>query len=176
MFRSLIAAFSMFSRIPMPKIRGEGNARYMMCFFPLVGVVLGGVVWCGFSILSRSVGEARFLTAAILTVLPILITGGIHMDGWMDTHDAIHSWKGREERLAILKDPHVGAFAVISAIGYMLLTVAGFTEVTAGTIGVVAFVLTFGIYMSNAENKLIYDVVRPFLTKHYDKQARDRRI
>ena len=44
------------------------------------------------------------------------------------------------------------------------------------TIGVVAFVLTFGIYMSNAENKLIYDVVRPFLTKHYDKQARDRRI
>ncbi len=44
------------------------------------------------------------------------------------------------------------------------------------TIGVVGFVLTFGIYMSNAENKLIYDVVRPFLTKHYDKQARDRRI
>ncbi len=44
------------------------------------------------------------------------------------------------------------------------------------TIGVVVFVLTFGIYMSNAENKLIYDVVRPFLTKHYDKQARDRRI
>ena len=44
------------------------------------------------------------------------------------------------------------------------------------TIGVVAFVLTFGIYMSNAENKLIYDVVRPLLNKHYDNQARDRRI
>ena len=43
-------------------------------------------------------------------------------------------------------------------------------------IGVLLFVVTFGIYMSNAENKLIYDVVRPFLTKHYDKQARDRRI
>lgn len=43
-------------------------------------------------------------------------------------------------------------------------------------IGVILFVVTFGIYMSNAENKLIYDVVRPFLTKHYDKQARDRRI
>ena len=40
----------------------------------------------------------------------------------------------------------------------------------------VGFVLTFTIYMSNAENKLIYDVVRPFLTKHYDKQVRDRRI
>ena len=40
----------------------------------------------------------------------------------------------------------------------------------------VGFVLTFTIYMSNAENKLIYDVVRPVLTKHYDKQVRDRRI
>lgn len=66
------------------------------------------------------------------------------MDGWMDTHDAIHSWKSREERLAILKDPHVGAFAVISAIAYILLTVAGYTEVTAGTIGTVSasFVLS----------------------------------
>ncbi|MBQ8083737.1 MAG: hypothetical protein IJ241_06115 [Clostridia bacterium] len=43
-------------------------------------------------------------------------------------------------------------------------------------IGLGAFVLTFTIYMTNAENKLIYDVVRPFLTKHYDNQARDRRI
>ncbi|MBO7690912.1 MAG: hypothetical protein J6T14_08805 [Clostridia bacterium] len=47
---------------------------------------------------------------------------------------------------------------------------------TAVIAGVVGFVLTFTIYMTNAENKLIYFVVRPFLTKHYDKQARDRRI
>lgn len=148
MFRSLIAAFSMFSRIPVPRIRGDGETRYMMCFFPLVGVVLGGTVWCAFLALNRLGGFHRFFTAAILSVLPLLITGGIHMDGWMDTHDAIHSWKGREERLAILKDPHVGAFAVISAIGYMLLTVAGYTEVTAGTIGVVAFSYVFSRVLS----------------------------
>lgn len=139
MFRSLIAAFSMFSRIPMPKIRGDEEPKYMMCFFPLVGVVLGGAVWCAFFILNRFGVFHRFFNAAILSVLPLLITGGIHMDGWMDSHDAIHSWKGREERLAILKDPHAGAFAVISAIAYMLMTVAGYTEVTVGTIGVVAF-------------------------------------
>ena len=39
-----------------------------------------------------------------------------------------------------------------------------------------AFVGTFGIYMFNLENKLIYYVVRPFLNKHYDSQVRDRRI
>lgn len=43
-------------------------------------------------------------------------------------------------------------------------------------IGLIAFVVTFAIYMTNAENKLIYYVVRPLLNKHYDSQVRDRRI
>ena len=43
-------------------------------------------------------------------------------------------------------------------------------------IALITFVVTFGIYMTNAENKLIYYVVRPFLNKHYDSQVRDRRI
>jgi len=43
-------------------------------------------------------------------------------------------------------------------------------------IGLLAFAVTFAIYMTNAENKLIYYVVRPFLNKHYDSQVRDRRI
>ncbi|MBR1456105.1 MAG: hypothetical protein IJ594_02950 [Oscillospiraceae bacterium] len=43
-------------------------------------------------------------------------------------------------------------------------------------VGLIAFVVTFAIYITNAENKLIYYVVRPFLNKHYDSQVRDRRI
>lgn len=43
-------------------------------------------------------------------------------------------------------------------------------------VGLIAFVVTFAIYMTNAENKLIYYVVRPLLNKHYDSQVRDRRI
>lgn len=42
--------------------------------------------------------------------------------------------------------------------------------------GLIAFVITFAIYMTNAENKIIYYVVRPLLNKHYDSQVRDRRI
>ena len=41
------------------------------------------------------------------------VTGGFHIDGFMDTMDAFHSYKPREEKLAILKDSHIGAFAVI---------------------------------------------------------------
>ena len=42
--------------------------------------------------------------------------------------------------------------------------------------GFITFLVTFGIYMFNLENKLIYCVIRPFLNKHYDSQKRDRRI
>ena len=42
--------------------------------------------------------------------------------------------------------------------------------------GLIAFVVTFAIYMTNAENKIIYYVVRPLLNKHYASQVRDRRI
>ncbi len=46
----------------------------------------------------------------------------------------------------------------------------------AGLLGFVAFVGTFGLYMFNGENKLIYYVIRPLLNKHYDAQVRDKRI
>lgn len=42
--------------------------------------------------------------------------------------------------------------------------------------GLIFFVATFALYITNGENKLIYYVVRPFLNKHYDSQVRDRRI
>ncbi len=45
-----------------------------------------------------------------------------------------------------------------------------------GMLALLAFVGTFGIYMFNLENKLIYYVIRPLLNKHYDSQVRDRRI
>ncbi len=43
-------------------------------------------------------------------------------------------------------------------------------------IGLIGFVATFTIYITNGENKLIYYVIRPFLNKHYDSQVRDRRV
>ena len=45
-----------------------------------------------------------------------------------------------------------------------------------GLAALILFVVTFTVYMTNAENKLIYYVVRPFLNKHYDSQVRDKRI
>ena len=53
-------------------------------------------------------------------LIPVLVTGGIHLDGYADTSDALSSYGDREKKLEILKDPHCGAFAVIRLCTYFL--------------------------------------------------------
>ncbi|MDR0446399.1 MAG: adenosylcobinamide-GDP ribazoletransferase [Oscillospiraceae bacterium] len=119
-FKSVIAAFSMFSRIPMPQIEwSEGTTRYIMAAFPLVGVVLGGLMLaflrlCDFWELSP------VLRALGMTLLPLAVTGGIHLDGLCDTCDALGAAVSPERRREILKDPRAGAFGVIGVVTYLL--------------------------------------------------------
>lgn len=128
MLQSLVIAFSMYSKIPMPKVEwSEKNMTYCLGFFPLVGGVIGFCQLLGYYIMNRLAFE-KTMAAVLLTVIPILISGGIHMDGFLDTIDAKSSWKSREERLQILKDPHAGAFAIIYGIVYLLVTFGLYTE------------------------------------------------
>ncbi len=73
------------------------------------------------------------------TCIPILVTGGIHLDGLLDTVDAKSSYGDRKKKLAILADPHVGAFAIIGGSVYLLLYAACliqlFTDGRAGRPG-----------------------------------------
>lgn len=138
MLKSLVIAFSTYSKIPMPHIEwDEKSMRYSMSCFPFVGMVIGFVSICCFYGLSIfSVGN--ILSAIILTIVPILISGGIHMDGFLDTIDAKSAYRSQEERLQILKDPHTGAFAIIYGIVYILICVGLFSEITKEQIFYVA--------------------------------------
>lgn len=121
---ALLIAFSTYSRIPVPQAEwNEENKRYSMCFFPLIGLCIGAVMALWLYLCDR-LALGTVLRGTVGAALPLLITGGIHMDGFMDTTDAMASWKSPEERLAILKDSHVGAFAVM-ACGMYLLVMAG---------------------------------------------------
>lgn len=130
MFRSIIMAFSMYSRIPMPKVDwNEKSMKYILCFFPFVGAVTGILsIICLWG--CKKMGIGTIFTSAVLTILPLLVNGGIHMDGFLDTIDAKSSYKSKEERLEILKDPNTGAFAVIYGIVYILLSFGLFSEIT----------------------------------------------
>ena len=106
-------AFGMFSAVPAPQPAwNEKNMKYALCAFPLVGVVIALAFGCwGWA--AAALDLPVLLRAAGFCLLPVWITGGIHLDGYADTCDALASYGGQEKRLAILKDPHCGAFAVI---------------------------------------------------------------
>lgn len=142
--RSLFIAFSTYSRIPVPQVEwSEENRKYSMCFFPLIGAVIGLLLW-GWLWLCDALSIGPVLKGAAGVLLPIFVTGGIHMDGFMDTSDALASWQPKERRLEILKDSHVGAFAVLGCAGYLLLHAALLSEASAasGALHCCVFVLS----------------------------------
>ena len=130
LWNSFKIAFAMFSKIPMPQAEWtEENMRYMLCFFPFVGAA-AGLLTLGVSWLGEYFGFGTGFMAMALILVPVLVTGGIHVDGLLDTSDALSSWRDREKRLEILKDSHAGAFAVITACVYFLVLYGGFSQIT----------------------------------------------
>ena len=123
-------AFSTFSKIPMPQFEWrDENMRYMMCFFPVVGLVTGLVV-AAWLWLAAAVGMNSILMGAGVALIPVAITGGIHLDGLCDVADAQASHADPERKRQILKDPHLGAFAVIAVACYLIASTAIATELT----------------------------------------------
>ena len=126
-FESLAIGVAMYSKIPMPRVEwNEKNMKYAMCFFPLVGVVTGilEVILGNALLVYTSCGTLFF--AGVMTLLPVLVNGGIHMDGFLDTMDALNSYGSREKKLEILKDSRtVASLALWSEAKSEMLPVIG---------------------------------------------------
>lgn len=110
--RAFCMALSTFTALPCPyRPWNEDDRGLMLACLPAVGAVVGGL-WLALAWLARRWLPAT--SAAIVAALPWLLTGFIHLDGYMDAADALLSWRPLEKRLEILKDAHAGAFAVIA--------------------------------------------------------------
>jgi adenosylcobinamide-GDP ribazoletransferase len=123
--RGFLMAWGMFCWIPCPyKEWRMEDRKAQVVMLPLVGALIG-VVLCLCWWLLSFIGCGAFLTGALLTGAYFLLTGFIHIDGFMDCSDAIMPRHPQmEERRRILKDPHSGAFAVI-CLCIMLLVFTG---------------------------------------------------
>ena len=131
MLKSLCIAFATYSRIPTPRVAwDEKNLRWAICFFPLIGAVIGALEY-GWLLLAGLLECGDLLRGAVAAALPLLITGGIHADGFCDTVDALSSHAERERKLEILKDSHCGAFAVIFFGLWLVLWLAGWSRLDA---------------------------------------------
>lgn len=132
--RSFFIAFSMYSKIPVPQFAWKDeDMKYIFCFFPWIGALIGVCIyfWNNFCGIFQ-IGEV--CRTAINVAIPLLITGGIHVDGFMDTMDAMHSYSPKERKLEILKDSHIGAFAVIMLVIYGFIFAGAFSEIKDHTL------------------------------------------
>ncbi|WP_040191979.1 adenosylcobinamide-GDP ribazoletransferase [Clostridium culturomicium] len=120
-FKGFLMAVSMFTIIPLPhNIWDDEGGKHIMKFYPVVGLIVG-FIWYGVYKVLQLLGASTMITAAIIMIVPFILTGMLHLDGFMDVCDALLSRRSKEEKLRILKDSHTGAFAVIALA--MLFTV-----------------------------------------------------
>jgi len=124
--KSLIAALSFFTRIPFkPKFEIDGDifARGIK-YLPLVAVVVGVPVGALFAL---QLWTGPYVAALLALAAYVLLTGGLHIDGFADTLDGLGSRRDRETMLAIMKDSHIGTFGALGIgiyIAAMLICIA----------------------------------------------------
>ena len=173
---SLVIAFSMYSRIPMPKVSwSQERMKYALCFFPLIGLVMGICLWLWGQV-SEAVNLGPLAYAAGGTVLPLVITGGIHMDGFLDVSDARSSYGEKEKKLEILKDPHIGAFAMIKGSVYLLTYLAVFSELPVRLLPVVGGVYVLTRAMSGLSVVVFPKAKKEGLAASFSHGARQKAV
>lgn len=113
LINNIIFTISTFTQLPSFSIEFKReNTKYVYLILPFVGIIVGVITYIIIILLSNIINEI-FILSILLLVANILITGGIHFDGLLDSLDAFKSYRIKEEKLRIVKDPRVGAFALI---------------------------------------------------------------
>jgi adenosylcobinamide-GDP ribazoletransferase len=129
---SAAIAFAFLTILPMPKVKWTPvRLRYFPLALPLVGIAVGGLGAAFFGALSNYGRCLPGFSSALMTCFYLALTGGLHMDGLLDTCDAVFSRQDRETRLKILSDTHVGAFAAMGCAAALLSKTALFSDLFA---------------------------------------------
>ena len=120
MIEDLLEAFRFLTVFPLPKERKPDlNAlARSMAFFPLAGAAIGALALAAYQ-LSASYLPLR-VAALCLVVVPILLSGGLHLDGFADFCDGFFSGKDRERILAVMKDSRIGAWGTCGIVLVLL--------------------------------------------------------
>lgn len=132
-YKELVAAVHFLSILPMPGgaqlfNTNETDASLVIgsAYFPLVGLLIGSLA----EVFTSLVGPLLppLVLSALLVVTSILLTGGLHLDGLMDTCDGFFGGRGRERKLEIMRDSRVGSFGVLGGVSILLLKFALFAS------------------------------------------------
>ena len=170
-FHAFAMCQSMFCAIPFPgNIWNEQARDKMLLFLPVVGLEIGAI-WVGLAWLCNVLNLPVLVKGLILSVYPYLVTGFIHLDGYMDVTDAVKSYRSLERRREILKDSHVGAFAVI---GIVLLLLAQFAFMASAKENADFRIMVFVPAVSRCCSALAVTILKPMNTSQYADQMKPR--
>ena len=159
---------SMFCAIPAPQVWDEKARDKMLLFLPVVGLELG-LIWWALAYACRMLPP--LMAALVLSMYPYLSTGFLHLDGFMDVTDAVRSYRSLERRREILKDSHVGSFAVIGIVILLLSQFVCFASMK-GTAD--CRVLLFIPAVSRCCSALAVTALRPMSTSQYAAQEKPK--
>jgi adenosylcobinamide-GDP ribazoletransferase len=124
------AALSLLTIAPIRR-QLDYSARALP-YFPIVGALLGLILFFAYSVLGLVLPP--LVTAALVTLLWALLTGGLHLDGVSDACDALFAAAPRERRLEILRDVHTGTFGAVGLVLVLLLKFAALNYVSGSAL------------------------------------------
>ena len=169
-FHAFAMCQSMFCAIPAPQVWDEKARDKMLLFLPVVGLEIGAI-WAVLAWGCRLLNLPALVTGLILCAYPYIVTGFIHLDGYMDVTDAVKSWRDLERRREILKDSHVGSFAVI---GIVLLMIAQFAFFASAPTDANFLILIFVPAVSRCCSSLAVTGLKPMSTSQYADQKKPK--
>jgi len=167
LLKAFALAFNMLTIIPFFKVHDfyKGINGYSAMFYPLIGFLLGTILWATHYILDGYVPSTHL--AVIIFALWVLITGALHLDGFSDTVDGL--FVSKEKALEVMKDSHVGGMGMTFTLvflalklscvihfntWYLLPVILMFSRLNA------ALAIYFYTYISNGVGALIKEELR----------------
>lgn len=99
------------------------SATIMYGAIPLIGLGIGALQVIFLTVNDTYFSLSPLFTAILMVVIHFLATGGLHMDGVVDTGDAYFSYRDQKKRLEILDDPRIGAFGAMTLVLFVILKI-----------------------------------------------------
>ena len=121
----LLLTFQFFTSLPIRKelSMNRHTVTSMYAMLPVLGLLMGGVVGLFYLLNGQFLHLSPLLLTILIVIAGIVMTGGLHLDGWIDLGDAYFSYQDKNRRLEILEDSRVGAFGAISLVVLLLLKI-----------------------------------------------------
>ncbi len=136
-----LAALRFLTIIPFPFWRNasQSDMKHTTGYFPVVGLIIG-LVMAGLNML-LALFLPRAVVNGLLLIYLVVISGGLHIDGFIDTCDGMAGHKTVEERWRIMRDSRVGAFGVVGAFLLLLVKYATLNSIPENLITVTLVVM-----------------------------------